>query len=1376
MATSAAMAPSAPKAKPKATDGVNTDTAALPSPGAASSSTGSGPPPAMIITPLPDELLCRLRRCQSMMRQEGIGALLLTTEPLFHYFSGYQCQFWKSPTRPIFLIIPGDADRFDSPIAVLPECCHVGFREQCGAFVPEENSLHWPAPRPEDDGVSDILKVLKERVFVGEFGKQNAKLGMPMGHETSLRMPLRDFERVRAGLLDSETLPVQTVDATVLLRAVRRIKTEYEVSVLRRACAMVNRAFDEFPREAEREMMLRAEKVAAGLVADPDGRDASAGGLDSAIIDEKDFSRWMRRRLLAKGVDSVPYLIANSGGTTGVTSIVEGPYDGKVLVDTRRGAQFNAEEPDTKTPSVFAFDTGCRLACYHTDFTRNYVFLTREEAEAAPGSALRLQADARNADLHRANEALWQATQAALDLLGKSNCGLRGQKGKDVVRFCDIHAVMDRAIKGVLGGEEDSNVGRMGHELGLELTEGHSVAPWDEKELEPGMIITLEPSCVVNAARDPDGILVHEDNLVIREEGYELFTKRAPRRLPIIRWPGAMPVQKPAATAATSCRAAAAADADSTPGAAKNAKPAIFNAPSRVKPALKFSKPPRAALGFVQLPSDFVFEQEAPGLVEQIPGVAWRGTKMNFAPPPAGGATVSKTYSDASTTAGNAGNYSSGSDADGPDLGVICAESYVAAAERSRAVERGAGSLGGPGLFSGRGCDKAADSLPGYGGIDVLALSCTSMSISLGETFVENELRSGFFGGAGAVKRLDPDGDRLKTTNMFKALVNALTAVNNNAASGASGGDKKLRLAVLTPYSDRMHADMVASLQKGCGAWLDVIASDNLGIDRDTSVSAIAPSSIVGRAKFLVETVEGPAPDCVLLCCSALRVTGPKGFLDGVEQQLGGAPVLTSNQAMIWESLHLAAAADKIGAGEVRDVEGYGQLFGMRHPVEAKDGREGGWAWTYSEASVGDADREVRVLEKIGTGAESTMIAQPDAQHLLERFLVKQQAVKAFHADNQLEVTPLISLRSVAQELGIDRVLMKDEGRRMGLKAFKGVGVGFALDQAITRAGGPDRFFVNGNPAETTLTTMTDGNHGRAVAHIAGKMGCKAIIYVPQNMAEARKAALEEEGAEVVVVSGSYDDAIAEVKERSARLGHVLISDTAWPGYEEIPADICAGYGSIFREVEEEVAREKNWSGPITHLVLQCGVGGFASAGVAYAYWNRGDKAGVWAKDLKIILVEPTDADCISENARATHGNTSEAGGEKEPYLVDPASGLRLARGQTDSVMSGLNCGVPSSTAWPVLRDLTHAYVACGDAWAKEAVRRLAAADSSEGEEAVVAGESGAAGLAGVRAALSMEPNLKGRLGLTKDSVVLFVNTEADTDPELYRRIVEGNV
>lgn len=343
-----------------------------------------------------------------------------------------------------------------------------------------------------------------------------------------------------------------------------------------------------------------------------------------------------------------------------------------------------------------------------------------------------------------------------------------------------------------------------------------------------------------------------------------------------------------------------------------------------------------------------------------------------------------------------------------------------------------------------------------------------------------------------------------------------------------------------------------------------------------------------------------------------------------------------------------------------------------------------------------------------------------------------------------------------------------------------------------------DQESLGGGRGRPTITTMTDGNHGRAVAHIARKLDCDCIIFVPKNMPEDRKNAISNEGAEVVVVQGNYDDAIETVKEQAKVKGWHLISDTAWPGYEEIPSDIAAGYGTIFREVEEEMVlrslgdcstgASSRPNNPITHLLLQCGVGGFASAGVAYAFWNSPrwqerlrslPNAGksVWSDRLQILTVEPTDADCILENAKKWFQGKNYLRPEAEQNVLH---GMCGCTGQTDSVMGGLNCGYPSFTAWPILRDLVDAYVAIGDKYAKAAVCKM----YSEG---IVSGESGAAC---VGAIMGMREECK-KTGLSREkadgagelkhcpfefdmnSVVLVVSTEADTDTQIYRKILE---
>lgn len=333
--------------------------------------------------------------------------------------------------------------------------------------------------------------------------------------------------------------------------------------------------------------------------------------------------------------------------------------------------------------------------------------------------------------------------------------------------------------------------------------------------------------------------------------------------------------------------------------------------------------------------------------------------------------------------------------------------------------------------------------------------------------------------------------------------------------------------------------------------------------------------------------------------------------------------------------------------------------------------------------------------------------------------------------------TPLLALPALAAELGLAALWLKDEGPRFGLGAFKALGASWAIDRWMSERGG-------GAPA--TLATATDGNHGRAVAWTARALGQKAVVFVPRNTVPARIAAISGEGAEVVVVDGTYDDAVRRAAAESAARGWQVISDTAYPGYTEIPRFIMAGYETLFAEVAEQM--DAVGSGGPTAVLLQAGVGGLACAGVSF--YSR--RSGV--PRPRIAAVEPMDADCLLES------------------IASPGGQIREGRGGQHSIMAGLNCGTPSLAAWPTLRAGIDLFLAVDDGFAEEAMRRLAA--GSGGDPHVVAGESGAAGLAGLLA-LYREPGLgaaRPALGLGPTSRVLIVNTEGATDPAGYRRIV----
>ena len=330
--------------------------------------------------------------------------------------------------------------------------------------------------------------------------------------------------------------------------------------------------------------------------------------------------------------------------------------------------------------------------------------------------------------------------------------------------------------------------------------------------------------------------------------------------------------------------------------------------------------------------------------------------------------------------------------------------------------------------------------------------------------------------------------------------------------------------------------------------------------------------------------------------------------------------------------------------------------------------------------------------------------------------------------------TPLVSLPGLAAELGLGEVWVKDESARFGLGAFKGLGGAYALHRLLAR----------GRPA--TVATATAGNHGRGVAWAARTLGIRAVIFVPGHTVSARIDALRREGAEVVVVDGTYDDALARVAAESAAHGWQVVSDTAYPGYTEIPGWIMTAYTTLFAEAAAELAARG--AGEPDAVFLQAGVGGLAWAGTFFYARRSGPRRP------RLVAVEPLEADCLL-------ASISSPGGE-----------MRATTGRLRTIMAGLNAGTPSLVAWPLIRVAMDGFVAVDDGYAEAAMRRLHGDGGKDPR--VVAGESGAGGLAGLLA-LCREPALadaREACGLGPSARVLLVVSEGATDPVSYRRIV----
>jgi diaminopropionate ammonia-lyase len=305
--------------------------------------------------------------------------------------------------------------------------------------------------------------------------------------------------------------------------------------------------------------------------------------------------------------------------------------------------------------------------------------------------------------------------------------------------------------------------------------------------------------------------------------------------------------------------------------------------------------------------------------------------------------------------------------------------------------------------------------------------------------------------------------------------------------------------------------------------------------------------------------------------------------------------------------------------------------------------------------------------------------------------------------------TPLISVPELAAELGVGRVLVKDESSRLGLPAFKVLGASWACRQVLRRRPG------------AMLVAATDGNHGRAVARMAAHFGVGATVFVPVVMLPGTAARIAAEGAKVVWIDGDYNDAVrCAAAFAGDQPGRALVQDTAWAGYEQVPAWIVQGYQTMLDEIDTQLA------GAPDLVAVPAGVGSLAEAVVRH-YRRPG------AAHPSVLSVEPDTAACVLASLTAAR-----------PTTVATAA----------TVMAGLNCGTISSSAWPVLRAGCDAAVAVSDEDALRAVADL-------GRRGVCSGPSGSAALAGVRAALT-GPGRRAALGLEHGAVVVLLSTEGN--------------
>ena len=372
----------------------------------------------------------RTQRLQRRMAEQRIDALFFSTEPEFRYFSGFKSQFWESPTRPWFLVVPVSG----LPIAVVPEIGVAGFEQ---TWIEDVRS--WPSPRPEDDGVSLLADTL------AQVSRRHQRIGSMLGPETHLRMPAANY-----ALLQQRLSPLQMVDVSETVRDLRSVKSAAEIAKVRFACEVTAAGFE----------YLR-HNLRAGMT-------------------EREACKAMHLEMLRLGADACPYLISASG-QGGYDNIIMGPTD-RIL-----------DEGD-----VLIIDTGANYDGYFSDFDRNYGF----------GQV--------SADTHAAYEAVYRSTEAGLHVAAP------GRTTGDVWQV--MWSVLEQA--GALGND----VGRMGHGLGMQLTEWPSHVEKGDVVLQPGMILTLEPGM----SFAPGRMMVHEENILITDNGCEMLHQRAWSTVPVI--------------------------------------------------------------------------------------------------------------------------------------------------------------------------------------------------------------------------------------------------------------------------------------------------------------------------------------------------------------------------------------------------------------------------------------------------------------------------------------------------------------------------------------------------------------------------------------------------------------------------------------------------------------------------------------------------------------------------------------------------------------------------------------------------------------------------------------------------------------------------
>lgn len=348
--------------------------------------------------------------------------------------------------------------------------------------------------------------------------------------------------------------------------------------------------------------------------------------------------------------------------------------------------------------------------------------------------------------------------------------------------------------------------------------------------------------------------------------------------------------------------------------------------------------------------------------------------------------------------------------------------------------------------------------------------------------------------------------------------------------------------------------------------------------------------------------------------------------------------------------------------------------------------------------------------------------------------------------------TPLADLHGYAAAAGIRGFLVKDESSRFGLKAFKPLGGIYAMFRIVCAELGLDYRLTTLDQlldgtykeeiAKLTFITTTDGNHGKGVSWASGIFGSRCYVYMPKGTVAARAQAVRDAGnAEVTVTDMVYDDCVRYTAELARKNGWHLIQDTSWPGYETIPGWIMQGYTTMVYEALDQM-KALGYDRP-THVFLQAGVGSMAGTAIGCLRSSYGENMPV------VATVEPTEVACFYESMLAGDGKA------------------HSSHGSNETIMAGLNCATPCGLAWDLARDYAAFAIRCSDDVTRHGMRFLS-------RHGIVSGESGAvtSGLADLLLTDGRYQDIREELGLDRDSVILVISTEGDTDPEDYKVVV----